>query len=206
MKTTIYLIRHGQTEWNVERRMQGRMDSPLTALGVDAARQLAPHMPAVSAVYSSPSGRAMHTARLVFGNREIVPDHRLLEIDLGPWEGRLQAELDIEEPEIHSSFWNAPHRFHKEGAETFEQVAARSGGFLREIAVRHPGEAVAIVSHTTIIRSMLFAIEPREPADFWKPPAVYPASLSEVEIVDGVARIVRFGCTAHHDHAHTGAY
>lgn len=206
MKTTIYLMRHGQTEWNVERRMQGRADSPLTALGVEAAEQLAPDVPPVSAVYASPSGRTMQTAKILFGDQEIIRADRLFEINLGDWEGRLQADLDIDDPERHSNFWKAPHLFQKEGAETFSDVAARASEFLREIVERHAGETVAVVSHTTVIRSMLFAIEPRELFEFWKPPAVYPASISEVEVVNGVSRIVRFGCTAHHEHAHSGAY
>ncbi|QHI70412.1 histidine phosphatase family protein [Tichowtungia aerotolerans] len=207
MKTTIYLIRHGQTEWNVERRMQGRADSPLTLQGVEAAERLAPKIPPVSAVYSSPSGRTMQTARILFGSREVVVcDDRLLEINLGDWEGRLQADLDLEDPEQHPNFWKAPHLFKKEGAETFSDVAGRAAGFLDEISGRHAGQSVAVVSHTTVIRSMLFSVEPRDLSGFWRPPAVYPASISEVVIVDGVSRIVRFGCTAHHEHSHCGAY
>jgi broad specificity phosphatase PhoE len=206
MKTTIYLIRHGQTEWNAEQRMQGRMDSPLTALGVDAARQLAPEIPEVGAVYASPSGRTLQTANILFGGQNIVCDDRLREIDLGDWEGRLQADLDVEDPEMHSNFWNAPHRYQKEGAETFTQVADRAVEFFKEISEHHEGEIIAVVSHTTVIRSILFSIEPRALADFWNPPAIYPASVSEVELIDGVPRIVRFGCTAHHEHEHDGAY
>lgn len=206
MKTTIYLIRHGQTMWNVERRMQGRMDSPLTELGVDAAKQLASQIPAVGKIYSSPSGRTLHTARILFSGQNIISDDRLLEINLGDWEGRLQSELDVEDPEQHSRFWKSPHLFQKEGAETFQQVAFRSAECLQSIVKRHQGESVALVSHTTIIRSILFSIEHRDLSEFWNPPAIYPASLSEIEVVDGCFSIVRFGCTAHHSHAHTGAY
>ena len=186
--------------------MQGRADSPLTALGVEAAEQLAPEVPPVSAVYASPSGRTMQTASILFGDQEIVRDDCLFEINLGDWEGRLQADLDVEDPEQHSNFWKAPHLFNKDGVETFADVAARASEFLREISERHAGETIAVVSHTTVIRSMLFSVELRELSEFWKPPAVYPASISEVQIVDGVARIVRFGCTAHHEHSHSGAY
>lgn len=194
--------------------MQGRADSPLTALGVEAVEQLAPEIPSVCAVYSSPSGRTMQTAKILFpfdsaqGGQglEIICDDRLREINLGDWEGRLQADLDVEDPEQHSNFWNAPHLFKKDGAETFSEVAVRAADFFNEIAARHVGESIAVVSHTTVIRSMLFSIEPRDLSEFWNPPAVYPASISEVEVVDGIPRIVRFGCTAHHEHSHSGAY
>lgn len=186
--------------------MQGRLDSPLTALGIEAARQLSLEIPEVGAIYSSPSGRTLQTANILFSGQQIVCDDRLREIDLGDWEGRLQADLDIEEPERHSHFWNTPHRYAKEGAETFTQVADRATGFFREIAKRHEGETLAVVSHTTVIRSILFSINPRDLSEFWNPPAIYPASVSEVEIINGVSRIIRFGCTAHHDHNHAGAY
>lgn len=188
------------------RRMQGRLDSPLTALGIDAARQLSSEIPEVGSIYSSPSGRTLQTANILFRGQNVICDDRLREIDLGDWEGRLQADLDVEDPEQHTRFWNAPHLYQKEGAETFAQVAERATEFFREIAERHPGKVIAVVSHTTVIRSILFSIEPRELSEFWNPPAIYPASLSEIEIFDGSARIVRFGCTAHHEHDHSGAY
>lgn len=148
----------------------------------------------------------MQTANILFQGLEINCDDRLREIDLGDWEGRLQADLDLEDPEQHSNFWHAPHRFQKEGAETFLDVAKRGREFFKEMAARHPGESIAVVSHTTVIRSILFSIEPRELSAFWNPPAIYPASVSEVEIEQGVPRMIRFGCTAHHDHTHAGAY
>ena len=206
MKTTIYLIRHGQTEWNAEKRMQGRMDSPLTALGIEAAKQLAPELPEVGALYASPLGRTMQTADILFQGLEIHRDDRLREIDMGDWEGRLQSELDVEEPELHARFWKEPHRYSKEGAETVDQVAERAVEFFQEVVERHAGETVAVVSHTVVIRSILFSIEPRELSEFWNPPAIYPASVSEVEFVDDIPRIVRFGCTVHHEHDHSGAY
>ena len=206
MKTTIYLIRHGQTEWNVERRMQGRQDSLLTEVGIKGAELLAPEIPAVDVVYASPLGRTKHTAQIIFGDQDVVFDDRLREIDMGDWEGRLQSELDVEEPELHRCFWEAPHRYSKAGAETVAQVADRAVDFFQEIAGRHEGETVAVVSHTVVIRAILFSIDPRALSEFWEPPAVYPASVSEVDIIDGTPRIVRFGCTAHHDHTHSGAY
>lgn len=186
--------------------MQGRLDSPLTELGIEAAKQLSENFPKVGTIYSSPSGRTLQTAGILFQGSEIRCDDRLREIDLGDWEGRLQADLDREDPLIHSNFWNAPHLYQKAGAETFSDVSERATQIFSEICTRHKGEPIAIVSHTTIIRSILFSIEPRERSEFWNPPAIYPASVSEVEIVQDTARIVRFGCTAHHDHEHAGAY
>ncbi|MEN7973134.1 MAG: histidine phosphatase family protein [Verrucomicrobiota bacterium] len=208
MKTTLYLIRHGQTEWNAQGRMQGRMDSPLTDKGVRMAERLAMDFPKAGTVYSSPIGRAMQTARIIFGDREVRADNRLREINLGDWEGRLQADLDIEDAEEHSNFWKAPHLCQPPAGENFQHVEARSVECLRELAARHEGESIAIVSHTTVIRSMLFAVEPRPLSAFWSPPAIYPASLSEIDVVDGRFNIARFGDITHYDPQDqpTGAY
>ena len=141
----------------------------------------------------------MQTARIVFGDREIHTDDRLREIDLGDWEGRLQSDLDIEDAEQHSNFWKAPHLCQPPAGENFQRVEARSVECLRELAARHEGETIALVSHTTIIRSMLFSIDPRPLSNFWDPPAIYPASLSEIDVIDGQFSIARFGDIAHYD-------
>lgn len=197
MQGTIYLIRHGQTEWNVQRRMQGRMDSPLTEEGILNAERLAPALPQMDAIYCSPAGRAHRTAELVFGNVPFQFEERLQEIDMGDWEGRLQAELDVEAPGDHRAFWEQPHRYHRSTGETYADVAERSIACFHEIAARHPNERIAVVSHTIVIRSILFSIEPREPADFWAAPAIYPTSVSVIEHEGGNFGIQRFGCMAH---------
>jgi phosphoserine phosphatase len=209
MKTTIYLIRHGQTVWNVERRMQGQSDSPLTEKGIEMAQKLGECMPEVDVIYASPLARTMHTARLIFGAKsEIWRDNRLLEINLGAWEGRLQAKLDEEEPENHGYFWRSPDRFMCPGGESFQQVYHRSVSCLRDLASRHPGERLALVSHTIPIRSMLYSIEKRPLADFWLPPAIYPASLSELHYDEKGFQVVQLGMIDHYDEADrpTGAY
>ena len=208
MKTTIYLIRHGQTEWNAQRRMQGRSDSPLSEKGIRMTERLAQKVPFADQIYASPLGRTLHTARLLFPRLEIRTDDRLREIDLGTWEGRLQADLDRDDPEQHAHFWNAPHLFQPSEGERFQDVEARSVECLHDLAAKHAGETIALVSHTTVIRSLLFYIEPRPLADFWNPPAVYPASISEVHVEDGQFRIARFADMGHYDPADipTGAY
>jgi phosphoserine phosphatase len=208
MKTIIYLIRHGQTVWNAERRMQGRSDSPLTEKGIRMTERLAKDFPTIGTVYASPLGRTMQTATILFQGLEINTDDRLKEIDLGDWEGRLQADLDREDPEQHSNFWKRPHRFICPGGENFEDIQARSIECLQDLARRHEGETIAIVSHTTILRTMLFSIEKRPLSEFWEPPAVYPASVSEIHVENGVFKVIRLGDISHYDPSDipSGAY
>ena len=107
----LYLMRHGQTEWNAAGRMQGHLDSPLTALGRSQAVRQAEIMagvldqnPGVSLV-TSPLGRAMQTSGIVFGDRPVAQDPRFREISVGEFEGRTRPELEAAYPELFSVSW-----------------------------------------------------------------------------------------------------
>lgn len=106
-----WLMRHGQTEWNAAGRMQGHLDSPLTALGRrQAGRQAAIMAPVLAANpgiarLSSPLGRAVETAEIVFGSAGFKTDLRLREISVGAFEGRTRAELEADHPELFSQTW-----------------------------------------------------------------------------------------------------
>lgn len=90
--TRLLITRHGETQWNTEKRMQGRSDSPLTAHGIWQAQQLARRLKdeKIDAIYSSPTPRAARTAEILKGSRglqvRLLDD--LMEINLGDWEGR----------------------------------------------------------------------------------------------------------------------
>ncbi len=107
----LYLMRHGQTEWNAAGRMQGHMNSPLTALGHEqAARQaaiMAPILAADPAItrHASPLGRAVQTADIVFGDARYTTDLRWREISVGAFEGRTRPELEAEYPELFTDSW-----------------------------------------------------------------------------------------------------
>ena len=146
-----WLVRHGQTDWNIQRRYQGHKDIPLNAAGREQARDLAAGLNGASfaAVYSSDLSRAMETAAILTENHPmtIITDLRLREIAMGDWEGRTLAEVSSEQPgndgrlaytEVHS---RAP------GGESLAEVAARVRAFADEIAAKHPGQVVLIVSH-----------------------------------------------------------
>jgi len=103
----IYLARHGQTVFNAEGRMQGHLDSSLTALGQAQARAMGDLLaglietPAGWRLISSPLGRAQATARTIAARVGLTPeiDHRLIEVSFGEWDGRLRADLRAEFPE-----------------------------------------------------------------------------------------------------------
>lgn len=131
----IYCVRHGQTIWNTEKRIQGWMNSPLTALGIEqaVAAQRWAHAIPWSAVYTSPSPRAMETVRHLMGagpTRYRV-DARLLEMGLGVWQGHEHSEIERVAPRRLKQFYTDPLAFHVSGGETFGDVMARVRSFMQ---------------------------------------------------------------------------
>lgn len=141
--TIILLARHGQTDWNRNRRLQGQADRPLDAVGRRQARKLATSLDgeAIDVIYSSDLQRARDTAAAVAGPRGLpvleVPELR--EKDFGSWEGLTDIEIRERFPRSAFGSWG--------DGETTEAVTARVLDALAAIAVRHDGATVLVVSH-----------------------------------------------------------
>ncbi len=131
-----YIVRHGQTEWNIERRFQGWLDSPLTEHGVESALELKAHLEDYKFhhCYTSPSQRAARTMGLVLSDhhQSFKTDERLREINLGPWQGMKHEEIEMEFPEQLEIFYNHPEIFWLTDAETYHDVYDRVKSFLNE--------------------------------------------------------------------------
>jgi broad specificity phosphatase PhoE len=165
----ILLVRHGETEWNRQRRNQGRLDSPLTERGVAQARaagQLLRTLPDAPAarIVASPQGRARRTAEIICGQLEPVPqlcfDDRLRELSLGAWDGLTYGEIAMCSPEVFDGDGRDEWLFRSPDGERYEAFAARVGEWLGEW-----GEApfVVVVTHGMVSRVMrgLYANLPR---------------------------------------------
>jgi broad specificity phosphatase PhoE len=179
----LYVTRHGETEWNLEKRMQGWKDSPLTQKGVQNARQLGYRLQDIhfNTVYSSPSNRALQTAQTIVGKtEEIRIDDDLREIGMGDWEGQKQEDIQADYPEAFHSFWNTPHLFESSNGETFEQLQDRVVKFLEKIQL-HQGETVLVVTHTVFIKSLLAYCKGLPISKLWDPPYIYDTSLTVLE-------------------------
>ena len=125
----IYIIRHGQTDWNVEGKIQGRQDIPLNAAGKMQAQALAKGMEnrPITAIYSSPQLRAMETAQAIAAAQN-VPIHtlpQLVEIGYGNWEGRRAEDILTTDRELYESWWQHPATVAPPGGETLNQVDSR---------------------------------------------------------------------------------
>lgn len=149
---SLYLVRHGQTEFNAAGRYQGWLDSPLTALGrAQAARvgaTIATLVPRGTAIVSSPLGRAIATARIIAeiaGLATPETDDRLAEISLGRWDGMTDEDIEFTHPGSRdgSDRWN--WYFASPDGETWEEITARASGWLAEATASKP--PLVVVSH-----------------------------------------------------------
>ena len=184
--TTIYLMRHGETEWNVEKRFQGSADSSLTPAGFkqveNAAQWLGAHT--MDMIYSSPRGRALQTASVIAAamNREVHTHAGVSEISLGKWEGKEYRSVQIMDPEGYEAFFHRPSLFQGvDGGESLQAVQKRALNAVGEIAVRHRNQRILVISHAVTIRLLLLHYLSLGYDRLWEVAAIRQTSLSSIE-------------------------
>ena len=147
----LILIRHCETLWNRERRMQGHSDSPLSDIGMRQAQLLARRLQEMkfTSLYCSDSGRAQHTARSVaeLTGHELIVEPRLRERHFGIFEGLTALEIEAQHPAAYARFKSRDPHYAVPGGESATGFRDRALACLTEIAGRHVGELVVIVTH-----------------------------------------------------------
>jgi len=168
---TIFLVRHGETEWNRARRYQGWSDSPLTPEGVAQAEALGRRLcalpeAAAAEIVASPLGRARRTAEIIaecLGRREPLRfDDRLREISLGSWDGMDRRELRTANPDLFAGEGRWEWYFRTPDGETYDGFAGRIAAWLAELGP----EPLIVVCHGVVTRVLrgLYAGLPRAEA------------------------------------------
>jgi len=162
----LYIVRHGQTKWNTERRFQGWLDSPLTENGILRAQELRLKLEPIKfdACISSPSGRAVKTLALIVDLEPHLQsvDDRIKEIMLGNWQGMTHEEIETLYPEQLDLFYNNPESFKLHDAESYQDVYDRVSSFIEslkvEFACDNEEKNVLIVTHgvTLMVFQLIF--------------------------------------------------
>ena len=158
--TRFGLIRHAQTVWNREKKIQGHSDSPLTA---DGERQASSWGQSLSQfpwdrILASDTGRALATAERINADLKIplAIDSRLREQDWGQWVGKTVTQIEAEAPQVLDDQINAGWDFCPPGGESRHSVLKRSQKALQEAAERYPGDILLIVTHEGVIKSLIY--------------------------------------------------
>jgi len=198
---TLYITRHGETEWNTQNRMQGWKDSSLTENGIKNAMELGERLKdtSFSAIYSSPSGRTVATTKMICGDRNvpIIYDDNLKEIFLGEWEGKTKDIIKENYPNEFNSFWNAPHQYNPLAQEGFLDVKERAMKVLNRIQRENTSGNILIVTHTVVIKCLFLIFKNLPLERLWEPPFIHDTSLTIVEMEKETTRIVIEGDISH---------
>jgi broad specificity phosphatase PhoE len=189
--TTIFVARHGQTDWNLEQRWQGHADPPLNATGREQAAELGESFVArgIDAIISSDLRRAAETAEIVGARLGLAVelDPRLREVDVGEWSGLTSAEVEARYPDGYRR-----RRTGMTGWDHGEDLAAmanRVAAALFDLAARYPGRRVLVVTHGGPVRATLAAcgVDPRTA------PGARNGDVEEIAVRDG--RMLRIHST-----------
>ena len=207
--TRIYVVRHGETAWNRDSLFRGRADVPLNEKGrlqVDAlGRRLGPVR--LSAIYSSPLGRALQTAEAILrhqsggGERPAQPPLVIVEEAFSDPDVGLLEGLDVDQareqyPDFFRTWRDEPQRCRFPGGDSLPDALHRSAGALDRVVRAHPGEAVAIATHRVICKMLVFAALGLGLESFWRL-GQQTACLNIIEGVPGALGTVLVNDTCH---------
>lgn len=155
----IYLLRHGQTQWNAEgNKYCGRTDLPLTEKGLTQAASVCEQLKdyAFDAIYSSPLERAFNTAVIAGGEKEVIKDERLIEADFGEWEGKTKEQFISENEALWESWMNDPLQTRAGGTgETAAEIIKRVDEFFTFLRHKYQSGNILVVAHNGVNRLYL---------------------------------------------------
>lgn len=166
-------MRHAQAKNNVERVLAGRSDGiPLTDLGLQQAEKIANFLEPlkISAIYSSPIERALHTTKIVSNklNLEYKIDNRLTEIEMGSFSGMLYEEMFAKHGNIFLKFYQDNPLIEKNGVETFSNVKKRVLDMVNHCSQKHDNENILLVTHMDPIKAMVSTVLQLKPESLYE--------------------------------------
>jgi broad specificity phosphatase PhoE len=191
----LWLIRHGETDWNREGRIQGQQHNPLSALGELQARRLGLRLMGerFDVVYCSDLKRAVQTAEIAMPGAPLTLDQRLREISRGTLEGHLGAELVGEAKDVFTQMQRDLINVRPPQGENYRDLSARAVAWLESLPARGK---VAAVTHGGVIYTLLHHIVGFREGDTWR----FTASntgITKLHLQNGRTTIVSINDTAH---------
>lgn len=194
----VYLIRHGETDRNKKRMLQGQSDIELNEYGRELARAAGEGLKNVDfdLAFTSPLVRAKETARIVLGNRDIniIEDKRIQEISFGEYEGLCSGKENYNIPDkSFLNFFTEPENYHvPPGGESFEEVIKRTGEFWAELINQpeYSDKTILVSTHGCALKAILANINHTPIEKFWGEGVHKNCGVTIVEVENGEARIL----------------
>ncbi|MCL6458144.1 MAG: histidine phosphatase family protein [Gorillibacterium sp.] len=202
-KTIIYLTRHGQTKWNLQKRMQGHQNSALTRLGEQQAEWLKNRLAGekLEAIYSSTSPRAVHTAQILSGDHALPIRQldALMEINMGAWEGMNTEQIQQDYPLQYTQFFTRPDLYIPVGSgETYRQLEQRVIPSIERILTDHAGQKLLIVTHRITLKVIMAYFSNKTLQEIGEMPDILSTALCKVNFTDNIPHIDMYGDTSHY--------
>ena len=162
MTNTFYIVRHGQTNWNILGKTQGHGNSDLTYKGEEQAKELAESLRKnhnIDYIFSSDLGRAVQTAQILGEslNIKINETSALREMGFGKWEGLLIDEIKNEYADMYKTWRNKPHLVNIPEGETLHIIKERVDNFINELNEKYDNKHILLVTHSVTVRVMLLS-------------------------------------------------
>lgn len=203
MAMMLYIVRHGETDWNRMRKVQGHTDIPLNDYGRHLAEETAEGMRDIrlDMAYTSPLLRAKETAQIILGSRKapLIEEERLKELSFGSYEG-LCCSGEHKEPgsdEFNRFFTDTENYIPPKNGETVERLYERTGDFLQEICLREAEfkeKNILVSTHGATMNALLNRVKGNVSVEeFWRDEVPPNCAVSMVEIRDGKMKIIREG-------------
>lgn len=193
----LYMVRHGETDWNKARKIQGQVDIPLNEFGRHLAAETGKGLADIpfGLCISSPLLRATETARLILGGRNVpvITDERIEEMAFGVWEGKCCSKEGWDLPQEFHDFFEAPQRYRApEGGEDFYMVRERLKDFLSELYQREDlnDKNILITTHGAALCGILNVMKDKPVSEYWGQGVHKNCAVTEVEVKDGAPVIL----------------
>lgn len=201
--THVTLFRHGQTEGNVSGRWQGRSDSALTELGLLQVANASAIAPGIDALYSSPLGRTMHTARIISEGAGVpaVPHDGLVEMSFGAWEDMTSAEAAAQHPALFEALYGRGEDHPRGGdGESFTGAGERLAATLSSLVQLNGSSSLGAVSHGAVIRAYAVHIVGLSFAERDRFPVPRNSSMTGIVYTEGRPMLASYNVAPHMDH------
>ncbi len=167
----IYIVRHGETDWNREGIYQGQTDTSLNEKGRDDAKKLAAALSKIrfSCIYSSDLKRARETAEIINEslNLPVFYTRNLREMDFGRWTGISVFDMEKIDPDLFRRWQDNPWDISPPGGETFRELTERVVDTIEEISNKHRDENILVVSHGGPIKALILWLIHGNPSSYW---------------------------------------
>ncbi len=198
--TKIYLIRHGESEWNFLGKVQGQKNTKLTDLGKSQAKAMGKRLKIenIDIIYSSDLERALNTAEIIGSqiNKPVIVSKSIREINFGIWEGLTKKELREKHEDKHDIWLKSPNELELEGAENLNTLKDRAMKWINNIIKENPGKNIAIVSHSATLKVLLLGIL-GIPLSHYKNITISNVSLNIIEYRDYNKVLVKLNDVSH---------